>query len=415
MHSNSFIHFIVTGPVVGIDLGTTYSCVAVYRNGKVEIIENELGSRITPSVVSWTASGERLIGEAAKNNAPFNPRNTLYDVKRLIGRRYREVLKKDAKLLSYGLTEKDGRVFAKYKETEDGPSKVISPEEVSAMVLQKMKQIAEKYLGEEVKHAVVTVPAYFNDQQRQATSDAGRIAGLEVLRIVNEPTAASMAYGLYKEKEHNILVFDLGGGTFDVSLLTIDNGVFEVIATSGDTHLGGEDFDLRVVEHFSKLVKERQGKDVRDNKRAFQRLKAEVEKAKRTLSHETETIIEIESFIDGVDLSEKLTRAQFEKINMDLFQRTMLPVRQVLKDSGLQKSDIDELVLVGGSTRIPKIQELLSKFFDGKKLNREINPDEAVAYGAAVQAAVISGTIEDRDIVLIDVTPLSLGIETAVC
>jgi len=403
------------GPVVGIDLGTTYSCVGIYRDGNVEIIPNEQGNRITPSVVSWGSNGETLVGEAAKNNAPFNPKNTLYDVKRLIGRKYKEVLKKDRNLFSYDLTEKDGRVYIKVDI--NGEKKILAPEEVSAMVLTKMKQIAEKYLNEKVKHAVITVPAYFNDQQRQATKDAGKIAGLNVVRIINEPTAAAMAYGLYKKKEETVLVFDLGGGTFDVSLLTIDNGVFEVIATSGDTHLGGEDFDLRLLEYLigqlKKQIPDMDEDKFRKDMKSFQRLKAAAENAKRTLSYETETRVEIEGLYEGRDFSERVTRAQFEKVNMDLFQKTLEPVKRVLQDSNLEKSDVDEIILVGGSTRIPKIRELLQKFFNGKKLNDKINPDEAVAYGAAVQAAVLARTIEDKDIVLIDVTPLSLGIETA--
>jgi heat shock protein 5 len=405
------------GPVVGIDLGTTYSVVAIYdaTTQKVEIIPNEQGNRITPSVVSFTENGERLIGEAAKNNAQFNPKNTLYDVKRLIGRRYSEVLKRDAKLLTYDLVNKDGRVYIKVHTGTDGKDEqILAPEEVSAMVLTRMKQIAEKHLGQTVKHAVITVPAYFNDQQRTATKDAGKIAGLNVVRIVNEPTAAAMAYGLYREeKEENILVFDLGGGTFDVSLLTIDRGVFEVIATSGDTHLGGEDFDLRFVEDVAKnfLKKHPEIKKTFDTElRAFQRLKLACEQAKRTLSYQEETVIELDSLLEGVDMSEKVTRAQFERLNADLFKKTLLPVERVLKDAGLQKTDVDEVVLVGGSTRIPKVRELLKKYFDGKELKTDVNPDEAIAYGAAVQAAVLARTISD--VVLIDVTPLSLGIET---
>jgi len=403
-------------PVIGIDLGTTYSVVAIYdKDAGVVIIPNEQGNRITPSVVSFTESGERLIGEAAKNNAQFNPKNTLYDVKRLIGRRYNEVLKRDAKLLTYDLTNKDGRVYVKVNTGVNGEDEqVLSPEEVSAMVLTRMKQIAEKHLGTEVKHAVITVPAYFNDQQRTATEDAGKIAGLNVLRIVNEPTAASMAYGLFKkDKEENVLVFDLGGGTFDVSLLTIDRGVFEVIATSGDTHLGGEDFDLRFVEDIAKNFLKK-NKDIKKNfetdLRAFQRLKLACEQAKRTLSYQEETVIELDSLLEGVDMSEKVTRAQFERLNNDLFKKTLIPVDRVLKDSGLSKNDIDEVVLVGGSTRIPKVRELLKKHFDGKELKVDVNPDEAIAYGAAVQAGVLCGLVPD--VVLIDVTPLSLGIET---
>ncbi|KAL9654398.1 hypothetical protein ABK040_010425 [Willaertia magna] len=400
------------GPVVGIDLGTTFSVVAIYRNGKVEVIPNDQGNRITPSVVSYdNSNGQKLVGEAGKNNAVLNPKNTFYDVKRLIGRRYNEVLRKDAKLLSYDLVNQEGRAHIQVQD------KVMSPEEISAMVLVKMKQIAEKYLGEPVKHAVITVPAYFNDQQRTATKDAGRIAGLNVVRIVNEPTAAAMAYGLYKkEKEEHILVYDLGGGTFDVSLLAIDRGVFEVIATNGDTHLGGEDFDQRTVELLIKLLTKKHPEIKADrlyeDKSAYQRLKRAAEDAKRTLSYETSTKVELDNLIDGIDFETTLSRAQFEEANRDLFKKTLIPVQRVLKDAGLQKSDIDEVVLVGGSTRIPYIRKILSEFFDGKKLNTEVNPDEAIAFGAAIQAAVLAGTIEDKDILLIDVTPLSLGIET---
>jgi len=407
------LHSTVDGPVIGIDLGTTYSVVAFYdaKNQKAEVIANELGSTITPSVVSYTDKGERIIGEAAKSNAPVNPKNTFYDAKRLIGRRFGEVLQKDAKLLSYDIVNKEGRVYIKVQKTPKDEVELQTPEQISAVVLQKMKAIAERYLNQTVKYAVVTVPAYFNDQQRQATKDAGKIAGLEVLRMVNEPTAAAMAFGLHKKSEQNILVFDLGGGTFDVSLLTIERGVFEVIATAGDTHLGGEDFDVRVVDHFAAEIKKKHNKDVRADKKAFQKLKLACEKAKRELSAKTETLVEVDSLFEGIDFSEKLTRAAFEKINMDLFKATLKPVEQVLKDAGLQKTDVDEVVLVGGSTRIPKVQELLSQYFNGKKLNKEVNPDEAVGVGAAVQAAVLAATMT-QEVILIDVTPLSLGIET---
>ncbi|KAF0300453.1 Endoplasmic reticulum chaperone BiP [Amphibalanus amphitrite] len=400
------------GTVIGIDLGTTYSCVGVFKNGRVEIIANDQGNRITPSYVAFTKEGERLIGDAAKNQLTSNPENTIFDVKRLIGRDWNDQnVQKDVKLLPFKVVEKNGK--SHIKVTAGGEQKVFSPEEISAMVLSKMKETAESYLGKKVTHAVVTVPAYFNDAQRQATKDAGAIAGLTVMRIINEPTAAAIAYGMDKEgSEKNVLVFDLGGGTFDVSLLTIDNGVFEVVATNGDTHLGGEDFDQRVMEHFIKLYKKKFNKDLRTSSRAVQRLRREVEKAKRTLSAQHQVKIEIENLFEGQSFSETLTRAKFEELNMDLFRATMKPVQQVLKDAGLQKKDIDEIVLVGGSTRIPKIQQLVKEFFNGKEPSRGINPDEAVAYGAAVQAGILSGDKSTGNLVLLDVNPLTLGIET---
>ncbi|KAM8934222.1 endoplasmic reticulum chaperone BiP [Pelodytes ibericus] len=400
------------GTVVGIDLGTTYSCVGVFKNGRVEIIANDQGNRITPSYVAFTPEGERLIGDAAKNQLTSNPENTVFDAKRLIGRTWNDPsVQQDIKYLPFKVFEKKTKP---YIEVDIGDQmKTFAPEEISAMVLTKMKETAEAYLGKKVTHAVVTVPAYFNDAQRQATKDAGTIAGLNVMRIINEPTAAAIAYGLdKKEGEKNILVFDLGGGTFDVSLLTIDNGVFEVVATNGDTHLGGEDFDQRVMEHFIKLYKKKTGKDVRKDNRAVQKLRREVEKAKRALSAQHQSRIEIESFFEGEDFSETLTRAKFEELNMDLFRSTMKPVQKVLEDADLKKSDIDEIVLVGGSTRIPKIQQLVKEFFNGKEPSRGINPDEAVAYGAAVQAGVLSGDQDTGDLVLLDVCPLTLGIET---
>merc|ERR1712176_298434 len=338
---------------------------------------------------------------------------TLFDVKRLIGRRFKDsTVQKDIKLLPYKITDKSGKPMISV--LVKGEEKVMAPEEVSSMVLTKMKETAENYLGKEVKHAVITVPAYFNDQQRQSTKDAGVIAGLNVLRIINEPTAAAIAYGLDKKTEKNILVYDLGGGTFDVSLLTIDNGVFEVVATNGDTHLGGEDFDQRVMQHFMKIFNKKHSKDMSKDKRALQKLRREAEKAKRALSSTHQARIEIEALFDGVDFSETLTRARFEEINNDLFKNTLGPVKQVLEDAGLKKTQIDEIVLVGGSTRIPKVQQLIKDFFNGKEPNRGINPDEAVAFGAAVQAGILSGQAneETKDILFIDVTPLSLGIET---
>ncbi|KAI9512142.1 heat shock protein 70 [Russula earlei] len=395
------------GVVIGIDLGTT-----VQRGGRVEIIANDQGHRITPSWVSFT-DDERLIGDSAKNAFHSNPTNTVFDAKRLIGRKIDDPeTKRDIKHWPFKVVNKNGKpaVNVKYR----GEERDFTPEEISAMVLGKMKETAEAYLGKKVTHAVVTVPAYFNDAQRQATKDAGTIAGLQILRIINEPTAAAIAYGLDKKSksETRIIVYDLGGGTFDVSLLSIDDGVFEVLATAGDTHLGGEDFDNRVIEYFVKQYKKKTGTDVSTNLRALGKLKREVEKAKRTLSSQQSTRLEIESFEDGNDFSETLTRAKFEELNLDLFRKTMKPVEQVLKDAGVKKEDIDEVVLVGGSTRIPKVQQLLKEYFGGKEPSKGINPDEAVAYGAAVQGGILSGEEGTEDIVLVDVAALTLGIET---
>jgi len=401
------------GHVVGIDLGTTYSCVGIMLNGKVEIIPNDMGSRITPSYVAFTET-ERLVGEAAKNQAPMNPKNTVFDAKRLIGRRFNDkVVQKDMKLWPFEIIDKENKPYIKV--TYKGEERTFAAEEISAMVLQKMKDIAERYLGKPITHAVVTVPAYFDDSQRASTKDAGTISGLTVLRIINEPTAAAIAYGLDKKhKDTNIIVYDLGGGTFDVSLLTLDEGVFEVVATSGDTHLGGEDFDERLMTHFVKLFKRKHNVDLRQNDRAVAKLRRECEKAKRALSSATQVKVEIENLADGIDLSETLTRARFEELNNDLFRKTIKPLDTVLKDSGFSKSDIHEVVLVGGSTRIPKIQQMVKDYFNGKEPNRGINPDEAVAFGAAVQGAILSGdtSSETTGILLLDVTPLSLGIET---
>merc|ERR1719201_1425190 len=399
--------------VIGIDLGTTYSCVGVYKNGRVEIIANDQGNRVTPSYVAFNEA-ERLIGDAAKNQASLNPTNTVYDAKRLIGRRFTDAtVQHDKKLLPFKIISKDDK--PNIEAQSGGEKKVFAPEEISAMVLNKMKAIAEAALSKKIEHAVVTVPAYFNDAQRQATKDAGTISGMSVQRIINEPTAAAIAYGLDKKGgEKNILVFDLGGGTFDVTLLTIDNGVFEVLATNGDTHLGGEDFDQRVMSYFMKLFRKKHKANMSKDKRAVQKLRREVERVKRTLSSQHQARLEIESLYDGIDFSETLTRARFEDLNMDLFKKTLGPVKNVMDDGGLTKSEVDELVMVGGSTRIPKVQQLLKDFFNGKEPNRGINPDEAVAYGAAVQGGILSGEGGDdvKDVLLLDVAPLSLGIET---
>ncbi|KAG8738378.1 ATPase with role in protein import into the ER, partial [Ceratobasidium sp. 423] len=398
------------GTVIGIDLGTTYSCVGVHRGGRVEIIANDQGNRITPSWVQF-ADDERLIGDAAKAAFHTSPSQTVFDAKRLIGRKFDEAeVKRDMKHWPFKVINKGGKPMIQVKNKSE--LKDFTPEEISAMVLTKMKETAEAYLGNKVTHAVVTVPAYFNDAQRQATKDAGTIAGLTVLRIVNEPTAAAIAYGLDKKGgESQIIVYDLGGGTFDVSLLSIDDGVFEVLATAGDTHLGGEDFDNRVIEHFTREYKKKTGTDVSKNQRALSKLKKEVEKAKRTLSSQMSTKLEIESFENGNDFSETLTRSKFEELNIDLFRKTMKPVEQVLKDAGVKKEDISDIVLVGGSTRIPKVQQLIREYF-GKEPSKGINPDEAVAYGAAIQGGILSGEEGVDDVVLIDVCPLTLGIET---
>ena len=408
----------VEGESIGIDLGTTYSCVGIWQNDRVEIIANDQGNRTTPSYVAFTDK-ERLIGDAAKNQVSVNPFNTVFDAKRLIGRKMSDdTVKSDMKHWPFKLKpDNDNKplIEVNYKEEE----KTFTPEEISSMILVKMKEIAEAYLGKDVKNAVITVPAYFNDAQRQATKDAGAIAGLNILRIINEPTAAAIAYGLDKQNdanEKNVLIFDLGGGTFDVSLLTIEEGIFEVKATAGDTHLGGEDFDNRMVTHFSTEFKRKYKKDLTGNERSLRRLRTACERAKRTLSSSTQAHMEIDSLFDGTDFNSTITRARFEDMNMDYFRKCMEPVEKVLRDSKISKTQVHEIVLVGGSTRIPKIQSMLSDFFGGKEVCKSINPDEAVAYGATVQAAILSGNNESaklQDVLLLDVAPLSLGLETA--
>merc|ERR1719215_903751 len=402
---------------VGIDLGTTYSCVGVWKNDGVEIIANDQGNRTTPSYVAFTDT-ERLIGDAAKNQVARNPENTVFDAKRLIGRKHSDPISQaDMKLWPFkcvaGAGDKPMIVV-----NAQGEEKKFHPEEISSMILLKMKETAEAFIGKDVKEAVITVPAYFNDSQRQATKDAGIICGMNVLRIINEPTAAAIAYGLDKKGsgEQNVLIYDMGGGTFDVSLLTIEDGIFEVKATAGDTHLGGEDFDNRVVDFcIQDFKRKNRGKDLAGNQRAIRCLRTQCERAKRTLSSSTQATIEIDSLFDGIDFSCSLSRARFEELNMDYFRNSMGPVEKCLRDSGIDKRNVHEVVLVGGSTRIPKVQAMIQEFFNGKEPNRSINPDEAVAYGAAVQAAILTGEGSSavQDLLLLDVTPLSLGLETA--
>ena len=401
---------------IGIDLGTTFSAVAVWRGGRVEVISNDQGNRTTPSYVAFTEGGERLVGEAAKNQAAMNPTNTVYDAKRLIGRKFTDpIVQEDRRLWSFGV-EDDGAGRPRVR-TADGHE--LYPEEVSAMVLAKMKATAEAYLGHEVKDAVITVPAYFGDSQRQATKDAGTIAGLNVLRVLNEPTAAAIAYGLdnRSKEERNVLIFDLGGGTFDVTVLSMEEGVFEVLATGGDAHMGGEDIDNRLVQYFAREFQRKHKADLTTSPRALKRLKAACERAKIALSSAAQTSVELDGLFEGVDFSATLTRARFDELNSDLYRRCMETVEAVLRDAKLAKPDIHEIVLVGGSSRIPRLQAMLQEMFNGKELNRSINPDEAVAYGAAVQAHILkAGRDADasvQDLLLMDVAPLSLGIETA--
>ncbi|KAK1437159.1 hypothetical protein QVD17_02945 [Tagetes erecta] len=402
---------------IGIDLGTTYSCVAVWKHGRVEIIPNDQGNRTTPSSVAFVGS-ERLIGDGAKNQAAINPANTIFDVKRLIGRRFSDsIVQEDMKLWPFKVIEGPAdtpKIVVNYK----GQEKEFLAEEISAMVLGKMKETAEAYLGKEVKNAVITVPAYFNDGQRQATKDAGTIAGLNVIRMINEPTAAAIAYGLDNKSDIvgkiNALVFDLGGGTFDVSVMTIEEGgIFEVKAVGGDTHLGGEDFDNRMVDHCVTEFKRRWNKDVSGNQRAMGRLRFACEKAKRVLSCTSQTSIELDCLHDGIDFSIKFTRAKFEELNMGSFNKCIEILETCLNDAKMKKSCVDQVILVGGSTRIPKVQQMLKEYFNGKKLCKSVNPDEAVAYGAAVMAAKVSGCSDKsvEDLVLFDVTPLSLGVD----
>jgi len=402
----------------GFDIGTTTSCAAVWLNDRVEIIpDGQTGSRIIPSYVSFSDE-EKLVGDAAKNQSTMNPKNTVYDAKRLIGRKFNDsVVQEDIKLWSFNVTGDANNkplINVKYKNED----KQFHPEEISAMVIQRLKETTESFLGHPLKKVVITVPAYFNDSQRQATKDAGAIAGLEVLRIINEPTAAAIAYGLDKtddKQERNILVFDCGGGTHDVSILTLDGGIFEVKATGGDTHLGGSDIDNLIVDWLCEDIKKRMKKDVRENARALKRLNIAAEKAKKTLSASTTTTIEVESLLDGVDYNTTLTRAKFEQLADKVFTRTLEPLDRLLKDAKMSKGDIHEIVLVGGTTRIPRVQDLLSNYFNGKQLNKSLNPDEAIAYGAAVQASILTGqgNSKTNELLLLDVAPLSLGIETA--
>ncbi|CAF3013578.1 unnamed protein product [Rotaria sp. Silwood2] len=399
---------------IGIDLGTSYSCVGVFQHGKVEIIADDQGNRTTPSYVAFTDNG-RLIGDAAKNQVAANPTSTVFDAKRLIGRKYDDpVVQADMKNWPFNVINENGKPMIQIQYKNE--LKSFAPEEISSMVLAKVKGIAEAYLGTKVSEAVITVPAYFNDSQRRATKDAGLIAGLNVLGIINEPTAAALAYGLDKKvsNERNVLIFDLGGGTFDVSVLKVEQGIFEVKSTAGDTHLGGEDFDNRLVAHFVEEFKRKYKKDLSVNKCGLRQLRTVCEHAKRALSSIPEASIEIDSLHEGIDFHATITRARFEELCNDLFRATLVPVENALRDAKMSKTSIHEIVLVGGSTRIPKVQKILQDFFKGKELNKSINPDEAVAYGAAVQAAILTNNKSEelREVFLLDVVPLSLGIDT---
>ena len=405
----------IKGPVIGIDLGTSFSCVGVFLHKRVKIITNVHGNRLTPSYVAFTEDGDRLIGESAKDQAHSNPLNTIFSIKRLIGRRFDDpLLQEDSKLLPYTIVDKKGIPHIQLN-TKQG-FRNFAPEEITAMILGRMRETAESFLGESIKYAVITVPANFNDSQRQATKDAGTIAGLVILNILNEPTAAAIAYGFNKKGEppKNVLIYDLGGGTFDVSLLKIDNGAFEVLATAGDTHLGGDDFDNRVIVHLMEKFKEKSGKDAFGDKRAIQVLRNEVEKGKRALSYDTEVEIEIEGFFDGVDFKESITRGKFEELNSELFLKTLVLVKQVLADAKIEKENVDEIILAGGSSRIPRVKEIIKDFFNGKEPNNSINPDEAIAAGAAIRAAILGGIDIDiiDDFLLEEITPLSISIQT---
>jgi len=404
------------GETIGIDLGTTYSCVGVWQDNNVEIIANDQGNRTTPSWVAFNEN-EKLVGESAKNQYNSNPENTIYDVKRFMGQKFQDTnVQNEMKHMPYKVVSgknNNPMLCVEYKNEK----KEFSPQEISAFILEKMKSTAESYLGKEVKNAVITVPAYFNDAQRQATKDAGAICGLNVLRIINEPTAAAIAYGLDQnnDKEKNIIIYDVGGGTLDVTLLALDDGIFEVKATSGDTHLGGEDFDHNMMAHFVDEFKKKHKKNLKESKKSMAKLKKECERVKRSLSSSSQAFVEIDSLADGIDFNTTITRAKFEQLNALLFKKCLNCVEKVLKDSKISKSEIDDIVLVGGTTRIPKMQQLLKDYFGGKELCNSINPDEAVAYGATVQASLLAGKKSDKlnDLLLLDVAPLSLGLETA--